>query len=353
MNAPSTHPIRIAVAGAGLIGKRHIAAIDVVPNVTLACIVEPSDEGESLAKAKGTALYRTLADMLSTNRPDGIILATPNQTHVEAGLACIAAGIPTLIEKPLATDTASALSLVNAAEAANIPILTGHHRRYNPLVQKAHDVISSGAIGRITAIHGQTWLRKPDDYFDVEWRSLTGAGPVFINLIHDIDVLRYLCGDVASVHAMESNAVRGFEVEDTAVILLRFASGAIGTVNVSDAISAPWSWELTAKENPAYPATSEACYSIGGTKGSLSLPNLALWQHPEDQSWMAPIAATNIPFSFDDPVHRQIEHFAAVIRDDVKPLVSGREGLETLRVIEAVKQSARSGKTINLTSNPA
>jgi predicted dehydrogenase len=348
MSSPNTQPVRIAVAGVGLIGKRHVAAIDVVPNTSLACIIDPTDAGEEIAKATGARHYRTLADMLDTDRPDGIILATPNQMHVKAGLKCIAAGIPTLIEKPIATDTAGAQTLVDAANAANVPILTGHHRRYNPLIQMAYDVISGGELGHITSIQGQTWFRKPNNYFDVEWRSQSGAGPVFLNLIHDIDVLRYLCGDIASVHAMDSSAVRGFEVEDTAVILLRFASGALGTVNASDAIAAPWSWELTAKENPAYPATSEACYMIGGTKGSLSLPNLALWHHPKDQSWMAPISATRIPHNVDDPLHSQIEHFAEVIRGNAQPLVSGLEGLKTLRIIEAIKQSAKSGQTIDL-----
>lgn len=348
MSRPDTAPVSIAVAGVGLIGKRHVEAINAASNVTLACIIDPTKDGQKFASDLGADYYPNLDNMLNATRPDGIILATPNQTHVETGLTCIAAGIPALIEKPLATDVTGAQTLVDAAAAAKVQILTGHHRRYNPLVQKAFEVISSGQLGQVTAIQGQTWFLKPDEYFDVEWRSQPGAGPVFLNLIHDIDVLRYLCGDIASVHAMQSNATRGLEVEDTAVILLRFASGALGTVNVSDTIVAPWSWELTARENPAYPATSETCYWIGGTKGSLALPNLALWQHPEGQSWMDKVSATSIPYDFADPLLRQIEHFAAVIRGDETPLVSGAQGLETLRVIEAVKQSAQTGQTVTL-----
>jgi predicted dehydrogenase len=343
-----TSPVRIAVVGVGLIGKRHVAAINTSPFASLACIVDPTTEGRDFAASIGTTYFPTLEEMLNSTDVDGTILATPNQVHVETGLACIAAGIPALIEKPLAIDVAGAEILVAAAEAANIPILTGHHRRYNPLVQKAHEVISSGKLGQITAIQGQAWFMKPDDYFEVDWRRKTGAGPVFINLIHDIDLLRFLCGEIVSVHAMESNTIRGYEVEDTAVILLRFSNGALATVNVSDTVVAPWSWELTARENPAYAATAETCYWIGGTKGSLALPNLALWTCPGKDSWMEPISATKVTFGFDDPLVRQIDHFAKVIVGTENPLVSGKEGLETLRVIEAVKQSAKSGQTVEL-----
>jgi len=91
-----------------------------------------------------------------------------------------------------------------------------------------------------------------------------------------VDLLRYLCGDVVSVQALESNHFRGNAVEDTAVILLRFASGAMGTVNVSDTIAAPWSCEFTSGESPAYTHTPETCFWIGGTRGSLTIPYLDL-----------------------------------------------------------------------------
>jgi predicted dehydrogenase len=148
-----------------------------------------------------------------------------------------------------------------------MPLLVGHHRRYNSMIQKAKTIIDSGRLGRIVAVHGAFWAMKPDDYFDVAWRREKGAGPILINLIHDVDLFRFLCGEIIAVQAMESNAVRGNPVEDTAAILLRFANGAIGSLTVSDSIVAPWSWELTTGENPAYPRQDQFCYLIGGTHG--------------------------------------------------------------------------------------
>ncbi|HSF90609.1 MAG TPA: Gfo/Idh/MocA family oxidoreductase [Paracoccaceae bacterium] len=338
--------IRIAVVGAGLIGKRHLAAISVSEEAEVACVIDPTEAGRAYAQENGFQYYNSIAAMVAAGGTDGVILATPNQVHVENGLECVAAGLPTLVEKPLASDVASAQTLVDAALAADVPLLTGHHRRHNPLIQAAKARIDAGDLGTVTAIHGQCWFFKPDDYFDVAWRRAKGAGPVFVNLIHDIDLLRYLCGDVVSVQAMESNAVRGNAVEETAVILLRFENGALGTVNVSDTVVAPWSWEMTARENPAYPAVDQSCYTVGGTHGSLSLPDLTFWHHPERRSWWAPISATRSPRSYDDPLACQIAQFAAVIRGEESPLVSGAEGLATLKVVEAVKRAAETGTVI-------
>ncbi|OYX41159.1 MAG: oxidoreductase [Rhodobacterales bacterium 32-67-9] len=340
--------VRIAVVGAGLIGARHAEAIAAAPDAALASVTDPSEVGQKVATAQGVRHFTTLAKMLAEDRPDGVILATPNQAHVEGALDCIAAGMPVLVEKPLATDLDGAGRIVAAASAAGVSVAVGHHRRHNPLIARAKAEIAAGRIGRIIAVQGTTWFLKPEEYFDVEWRRKPGAGPVYLNLIHDIDLLRHLCGEIASVHAMESNAVRGNEVEETAVILVRFESGALGTVSVSDTVVAPWSWELTARENAAYPATGENCYWIGGTEGSLALPNLSLWSNPGKRSWWEPISATRLPFGLDDPLVRQVRQFVAVIRGEEAPLVPVEEGMRNLRVIEAVKRSAASGATVEL-----
>ena len=229
-----------------------------------------------------------------------------------------------------------------------MPLLVGHHRRYNPMIQKAKEIIDSGRLGRLLTLHGEFWVLKPDDYFNVGWRREKGAGPVFLNLIHEIDLFRYLCGEIETVQAQETNMVRGNAVEDAAVILLRFASGVLGTVNVSDSVVAPWSWEMTTGENPAYPRQDEGCYKIGGTRGSLTIPQLEVWFNPGKPSWFEPLVRERVPFQPEDPLKLQIRHFCAVIRGEEEPLVSGREGLNTLKVIEAVKTSAATGEMITL-----
>lgn len=343
---------RIAVVGAGLVGRRHVQAIQRAEQASLCAIVDPEPASAAIADQYKVPHLHQLEQLLEPTvgmpAADGIVLATPNQLHVEQALACLAAGIPVLVEKPLAIDIDGAESIVRESRRTKVPVLTGHHRRHNPLIAKAREVIEDGSLGQITAIQGTTWFYKPDDYFDVPWRKLPGAGPVYINLIHDVDMLRYLCGEVKEVQAMESSNSRANPVEDTAIISLRFTNGALGTLSVSDTIVAPWSWELTARENPAYPATTQSCYLIGGTQASLSLPNLSLWSHTGSRSWWEPINECKLTFGFEDPLVCQIEQFVRVIGGVEAPLVSAADGLANQRVIEAVKQSAANRSTVTL-----
>lgn len=340
-------PVSLVVAGAGLIGRRHAAAIARAAGVRLAGIVDPAPGARALAGELGVPAWGDLAEM-PAGAADGVILATPTQAHVEGALACIARGLPALVEKPLAADLAGARRIVEAGEAAGIPLATGHHRRHNPLIAAAKAMLEAGAIGRVIAVHGMFWLLKPDDYFAVPWRRQPGAGPLSTNLSHDVDLLRHLLGEVEEVTAATSNAVRGHPVEETAAVLLRFAGGALGTFAVSDAIPAPWSWELTSGENPAYPRIDAPCYMIGGTAGALELPAGRRWHYGARAGWWEPLLAETAPRPAGDPLEAQIEQFAAVVRGEAAPLVSAREGMRTMAVIEAIRASAAAGAPVRV-----
>lgn len=347
--------VRLAIAGLGLVGKRHADAIDQVDGVSLVAVVDPTDAGRAEADRRAIPWFAGLGEMIQATRPDGVILSTPTNLHSAQGLECVAAGIPVLIEKPLADDLSDGLALVEQAESAGVPLLVGHHRRHNPLIQKAKALIVAGDIGDIRAVQATCWFYKPDDYFDIApWRKKRGAGPISVNLVHDIDLIRHLCGEVVSVQAQAAPSRRGFENEDVAAALLTFDNGAVGTISVSDSIVAPWSWELTSAEYPIYPVTSQSAYQIGGSHGSLSIPDLSLWTHKEKRDWWTPISATSMVREASDPLVNQIQHFMAVIAGREEPLISGREGHRTLAVVDAIQRSARTGETIrfdNVTSS--
>lgn len=340
--------IRVAVMGAGLIGKRHVTIIAQDKNVELSAIIDPVDAAKDYAISLNVPWYPDIKTMLLSDRPDGIIIATPNQFHVANGLEAIEAKIPVLMEKPIADNVDEGLKLVEAAEKNNVPLMVGHHRRHNPMLQTAKNIIDSGKLGQVLAAHCMFWILKPDDYFNAQWRQIKGAGPVFVNMIHDIDCLRYLFGDVKTVQAVETKQIRGFENEESCGALLHFKNGTIVTLSISDAISAPWSWELTARENPDFPPTQQNSYYIGGTHGSLALPSLELWSYTNERTWLKPIDKSDNDRPLIDPFILQLENFREVILKKAQPLVSGREGLETLRVTFAVKQAAQSGQTIHL-----
>jgi len=341
--------IKLVLVGLGLVGRRHADVICKTKDAKLVAVVDPSEDAHNYARKKSLKIYSSLEDMFIEQSPDGIILATPTLMHIEQGFYCIQRNCPVMIEKPIASSSAEALALVEKSENLGVSVLVGHHRRYNPIIQRASEAILSGKIGKIRAIHANCWFYKSDEYFDVaEWRKKSGAGPISVNLSHDIDLLRYFCGEIDFVQAQAVGSIRGFENEDVAGALLRFRNGVIGTISLSDSIVSPWSWEMTSKENPVYPPTSESCYFIGGSHGSLSIPDLTLWGQNSERDWWKPLEPVSMSYETADPLYNQIVHFINVIKKVENPIVSGREGLLTLKVIEAIQKSALTQQSVKV-----
>jgi predicted dehydrogenase len=327
--------MRIAVIGAGQFGRKHIATVRSEPRCKLVAVADPALPGD--LEVPVFADYR---EMLEKAKPDGVIIATPNALHVPVGFACVERGVPMLVEKPIAETVEASRELVRAAERTRTPLLVGHHRRYNPLVEKAREIVQGGGIGRLAAVTALWLLQKPADYFEVAWRREAGGGPLLINCIHDIDDLRYICGEIEEVRAMKSCAIRGFAVEDTAAITIKFSNGALGTVTLCDAVPAPWSWEISSGENPVYPQQPENCYFFSGTQGSLALPRMELWRYKENTGWYAPLFREQLKIEPADPQVRQLQHFCRVIRGEEPPRVSGSDATRTLEVVEAIHKAA-------------
>lgn len=340
---------RLAIVGAGLVGQRHAHVIEQLPDASLVGIVDTAQAGLDFAQSMAVPTYRTLNEVLEKAKPDGVIICTPTNLHVQQALLCVTANTPALIEKPIGVTAAESLELVQAAEAAGVALCVGHHRRHNPLIHAAKACIENGELGRVRAVHAQCWFYKPDEYFEVApWRTQPGAGPISVNLVHDVDLIRYLCGDVVAVQAQRAPSVRGFENEDVASALLTLSSGALATITVSDSVVAPWSWELTSKEYPVYPQTTESCYRIGGSEGALSIPDLTVWKHAERPDWWSPIDSRTLAFEAVDPLVSQMQHFCRVLLGIETPLVSADEGYRSLRVIEAIQTASLSGETVHL-----
>ena len=341
-------PTRIAVIGAGLIGRKHLSILKDDPAFEVAGIADPSPQAQAYAHENGFAYFAEVEALLDKTRPDGAIVAGPNATHRTTALACIARNIPTIVEKPVADTVAEAMAIVEATAQAKVPVLTGHHRRHKPIMQAARDFVANGGIGKLVAVNA-TWLcRKPDDYFDMAWRREAGGGPVLINAIHDIDCLRMVCGEVESVQATTANAVRGFAVEDTAAAVLTFANGALATLIVCDSAATPWNWEISSRENPVYPGESENCFLITGTTGGLAVPALQHWSYDGDGAWMDPLTRRTLPVTRADPYPRQLHHFARVIRGEEAPIIDVAEGTRTLAATLAIAESAKTGRPVRV-----
>lgn len=339
--------MRIGVAGAGLIGRKHIELIEASRDCVSAGIADPSLDAKVFAEARGIPWYPDCPSLLDGAKPDGLIVASPNAMHLSMALDCLERGVPVLIEKPVTDTVASAQRLLGVVRKTGVPVLVGHHRRHNPIIKAAKEAIAQGRIGEPTAVIGLWLLKKPDDYFDIAWRREPGGGPILINLVHDIDNLRFICGEIIEVQALFSNKARELAVEDTAALLLRFENGAIGTFSVSDATPAPWSWELTSGENTAYPKKNELCYLFAGTKGSLAVPKMQLWSYIGQDGWYAPLTCAEMKTALSDPLVEQLRHFLAVIARREKPLIPVEDAAGTIAVVEAVREAARTGARVS------
>lgn len=350
---------QIAVAGAGTIGRRHSELIAASPRTHLCAVIDPTPASKEFAARLGVAHFASLDELLAQTRvarPDGIILATPNHLHISGALACARNGIPALIEKPVTHTLEAGRQLVATLAETRVPMLVGHHRRHSSTLQLARRTIESGKLGQIVTFMGSAQFYKPASYFEQGgWRKEAGGGPILINLIHEMDNLRYLCGEIESVHALASSAVRQFAVEDTAVMTLRFASGALGTFTLSDTVAAPRSWEQTSGENAAYPRyPAEDCYFIAGTRGSMAVPTLRTWHYAVDAGepgWWTPFVEETLPLDAAyslDPLAAQLAHFCDVMEGTAAPIITVADALQSLLAVEAVRQSIASGKTVAL-----
>ena len=335
-------PVKLAVIGLGLMGSRHVEIAQSFDGCELVAACDLDASLRVVADRHGVPFFRDIGEMLDRAKPNGAIIATQSANHVDTFAACARRGVHALIEKPVADTTEAALRIAELADTTNTHVLVGHHRRHNPLVQAAHAVVTGGEIGDLLAVSMMWTLMKPDGYFDIGWRSVRpDGGPVLINLVHELDILRYVCGEIDQVFAQGRSAARGFEVEDSVSISITFQNGAVATILGSDVATAPWSYEATTGENPLYYNVPENCYYFTGTHGALAFPRMELWKYPDPdrRGWQHRMERSVLPVTRADSLTVQLAHFCDVVRGTQPPLVDARDGARSLAAALAVLRS--------------
>ena len=324
---------RLLLAGTGLIGARHLAHIEAHPDLILAGIIDPDVARRAHATAPGFASIDDV-DVAA----DGIVIATPTCSHAPLTIAAVKRGWHVLVEKPVADTLENADAMIAAADAAGVKILVGHHRRHHPRVAKLHEIITSGRLGHPVAANMMWLMRKPDEYFDADWRAGIDGAPIKQNLIHDVDILRWLFGEVTDVLGLASNAIRGAKRPESGGAVLRFNSGVIATLTYSDTTPTPWGFEAGTGENPHIPYTAQDSLRIACTGGGVEFPSLRVWSG--STHWNEKPRPSETPVDEGVPLIRQLEHFAKVIAGRVKPLVDAASARATLDVILRIERTA-------------
>ncbi len=340
--------VKLALVGLGVIGKRHLSAISQVEEAELVAVVDTNAEVGPLAQEQGVGFYSNTSDMLAHTKPEGVLVCTPTEHHLQPVLDAVQAGAHVLVEKPIAATLDEATAIIQAANSALRQVLVGHHRRYYEVLQRTQELIQGGELGDLIGVSGQWTTRKAEAYFEPKWRQLRSSGPVLINLIHENDILRYCCGEIHKVSAMIQSGLRGHAKEETAAVAIEFESGALGTFLLSDAACSPWTWEQATGENPNFPESAQNVYRFVGTKASLEFPNLALWSSHSGVDWHQLMASTPIATQLTDAYIAQCRHFCRVIRAEEPPRITAEDATRTLAATLAVFDSAELGQEVVL-----
>jgi len=265
--------------------------------------------------------------------------------HAEHGIAAARRGLHVLVEKPIDIHTRRADELIAETDKAAVKLGVFFQDRFKPELIALKQWLDGGSLGRLHLVDARVkWYRPPEYYASSRWRgtwALDGGGAVMNQGIHTVDLMIWLAGDVASVRALTRTAVHRIEAEDTAIALLEFKSGAIGT------------FLAATSAYPGYPRRLE----LNGSQGTViveqdrvigtdllegNFPSLAFDAPDQNPSAASPVIS-------DVRAHKAaLEDFIRAIKTGTQPRCDGREARRSLAVVEAIYESARTGKAVDL-----
>lgn len=337
--------IRIAVVGCGRISKNHFGAIEKHRD-DLECVgvcdTNPADlsAAQELTGAPG---FSDLGQLLSESNADIVAICTPSGLHSQQVVRCAEAGLHVMTEKPMATRWADGVDMVKACDKAGVHLFVVKQNRRNATLQLLKRALDEGRFGRIYMVQVNVFWTRPQDYYDsAAWRGTWefDGGALMNQASHYVDLLDWMIGPVDSVQAMTGTLARNIEVEDTAVLNVRWRSGALGSMSVT---------MLT------YPKNYEGSITIIGENGTVKIGGVAVneiehWafkdQHPDDERVKDANYETTSVYGFGHPLYYR--NLIQTLRGEAEPETDGREGLRSLELLIASYLSARDGRKVAL-----
>jgi UDP-N-acetyl-2-amino-2-deoxyglucuronate dehydrogenase len=337
--------IRMALVGCGRIAEKHFGAVEQhAEELELVAVCDPRPEALSAAMARTSAKgFSALDPLLNEERPDLVALCTPSGLHAGQAIRCAESGAHVMTEKPMATRWADGLAMVNACDQAKVQLFVVKQNRCNATLQLLKQAIEQGRFGRIYLVQLNVFWNRPQAYYDsAKWRGTWefDGGALMNQASHYVDLLDWMIGPVESVQAMTGTLARAIEVEDTAVVNVRWRSGALGAMSVT---------MLT------HPKNFEGSITIIGEHGTVRIGGIAVneiqhWEfkdaRPEDEQITAASYETTSVYGYGHP--RYYHNVIDSLRGRAEPETDGREGLRSLELLIACYLSARDGQRVAL-----
>jgi predicted dehydrogenase len=335
------------IVGAGVIAATHAQAIAKVPGARLAAVTDTSHESaKKFAEANGSAAEPDLAALLERDDVDVVTVCVPSGLHAQVGVAAAGAGKHLVVEKPIDVTLEAADRLIGAASAAGVKLTVITQHRFDPGVAELRRLIDDGALGTLLLGEASTkWYRTQAYYDSGTWRGTWAldGGSLLNQGVHYVDLLLACMGPAAEVTAITATQTHQIEVEDVALALLRFQSGAVGTIVSSTSV---------------FPGLAQRL-EISGTGGTVVIEDgkiisrglagePAEAQASDGQAGGQPAGASAPDIGIASHV-AQIADFVEAIEQDREPSATAQDGRAALEVVLAVYESARERRTVRLT----
>jgi UDP-N-acetyl-2-amino-2-deoxyglucuronate dehydrogenase len=347
--------LRFGIVGCGVIGPVHAEAIASLPDAQLVSVVDiKPKQAEKLAGQYGARPYTQLQHMLHSESLDVVIICTPSGLHGELACQVMRSGRHVIVEKPMEISREAIEEMLRVQQSTGVKLAVISQHRFDPASRQVHELVEEKAFGKLVLGNAIVpWWRSQEYYESGDWRGtwkLDGGGVLMNQSIHSIDLLQWLMGPVKSVFGYTDTLVHRMETEDAAVAILRFASGALGTI---------------AATTGAYPGVTTRV-EIFGDKGSAMIENDNLsYLHlaredkesisaygitPQEHEKREDTGSTSQnPAALSAGSHaQQIADMIRAIREDGTPLVDGYAGRHPVEIILSIYESARLQKEVTL-----
>jgi len=337
--------VRIGIIGCGRISKNHLDAVSQIPDAEFVAASDIIQEKlDHVSEQYGIKnLYLNYMEMLEQEKLDLVSICSPSGMHPQMGIDVANHKINVLTEKPMATNIAAADRLINACDQNGVKLFVVKQNRLNSTMQLLKRAIEKNRFGRIYIAQSNVFWQRPQAYYDAEkWRGTWEFdGGAFMNQAsHYVDAMYWLLGNVDSVMASTATMARRIEAEDTGCAILSFRSGIIATLNVT---------MLT------YPKNFEGSITIIGEKGTVKVGGMAVnkiekWEFEDyddddriaqDTNYQPP----NVYGFGHNPYYRNV---VDVLLQKGVPATDGRDGRKSVEIIQAIYQSAKTGKRVSL-----
>ena len=343
--------LRFALVGCGRIAKRHAALLGSgeIDGAELAAVCDVVPErAEALAEPYRVPWYVDMERMMAAERIDVVTVLTESGRHADHVLRLAPFGRHIVVEKPMALTLDDADAMIRGCDDHGVRLFVVKQNRFNLPVQKLREALEGGRFGKLVLGTVRVrWCRRQQYYDQDAWRGTWALdGGVLANQAsHHVDLLEWMMGDVDSVFAMATTALVDIEAEDTATVLLRFRSGALGIIEATTA---------------ARPVDLEGSLSLLGERGTVEIGGFAVnelktWRFESSEPGDDQVAArysVNPPNVYGFGHKAYYDHVVECVNGNSPQLVDGLEGRRSLELISAIYESIETQREVRLRFTP-